>query len=277
MDELDLHSQTQRRRPRVRATSIASQPTFRSDGTLKGAAQRPYSPILRPLSSIPMYDSDVYPHIIIGSPSRCPPLHRDYPEIVAPVPRRHQALQPTPDAWIRTPSPPASSCTTSPTTTPIRGGFSRASGRYRYASFSTVMDTADSKETQTQMQTLWQEEQGFGRRWLRWMHKNGVKHWVVPCTLLASILVRWCIGLGSYSGTSVQKKMRHSRSMNEPIAPLCLGQGIPPMFGDYEAQRHWMELTNHLPTRQWYKYDLQYWGLDYPPLTAYHSWLCGKM
>jgi hypothetical protein len=56
-----------------------------------------------------------------------------------------------------------------------------------------------------------------------------------------------------------------------------LGEGIPPMFGDYEAQRHWMELTNHLPTRQWYTYDLQYWGLDYPPLTAYHSWLCGKM
>ena len=49
------------------------------------------------------------------------------------------------------------------------------------------------------------------------------------------------------------------------------------MFGDYEAQRHWMELTNHLPLRQWYKYDLRYWGLDYPPLTAYHSWLCGKM
>ena len=21
--------------------------------------------------------------------------------------------------------------------------------------------------------------------------------------------------------------------------------------------------------------NLQYWGLDYPPLTAYHSWLCG--
>jgi alpha-1,3-glucosyltransferase len=38
-----------------------------------------------------------------------------------------------------------------------------------------------------------------------------------------------------------------------------------------------MELTNHLPTRQWYTYDLQYWGLDYPPLTAYHSWLFGKM
>jgi hypothetical protein len=61
------------------------------------------------------------------------------------------------------------------------------------------------------------------------------------------------------------------------VAPLFVGQGTPPMFGDYEAQRHWMELTNHLPTRQWYTYDLQYWGLDYPPLTAYHSWLCGKM
>ena len=23
--------------------------------------------------------------------------------------------------------------------------------------------------------------------------------------------------------------------------------------------------------------DLQYWGLDYPPLTAYHSWVCGKV
>lgn len=49
------------------------------------------------------------------------------------------------------------------------------------------------------------------------------------------------------------------------------------MYGDYEAQRHWMELTIHLPARQWYTYDLQYWGLDYPPLTAYVSWICGIM
>lgn len=45
--------------------------------------------------------------------------------------------------------------------------------------------------------------------------------------------------------------------------------------GDFEAQRHWMELTWHLPIGQWYWYDLQYWGLDYPPLTAYVSWVCG--
>jgi alpha-1,3-glucosyltransferase len=49
------------------------------------------------------------------------------------------------------------------------------------------------------------------------------------------------------------------------------------MHGDFEAQRHWMEITYHLPTSQWYFYDLPYWGLDYPPLTAYVSWMCGAV
>lgn len=57
------------------------------------------------------------------------------------------------------------------------------------------------------------------------------------------------------------------------------GQHKPPMFGDYEAQRHWMEITYNLPLSHWYvnstDNDLEYWGLDYPPLTAYHSWLLG--
>uniref|UniRef100_A0A7S3DLB5 Alpha-1,3-glucosyltransferase n=1 Tax=Palpitomonas bilix TaxID=652834 RepID=A0A7S3DLB5_9EUKA len=57
------------------------------------------------------------------------------------------------------------------------------------------------------------------------------------------------------------------------------GEGNPPMYGDFEAQRHWMEITLHLPVRDWYKNttdnDLQYWGLDYPPLTAYGSYLWG--
>ena len=55
------------------------------------------------------------------------------------------------------------------------------------------------------------------------------------------------------------------------------GFNKPSMFGDFEAQRHWMEMTSHLPISQWYFYDLPYWGLDYPPLTAYHSWMLGKM
>jgi alpha-1,3-glucosyltransferase len=49
------------------------------------------------------------------------------------------------------------------------------------------------------------------------------------------------------------------------------------MHGDYEAQRHWMEITTQLPVSQWYFHDLEWWGLDYPPLTAYHSWLLGKI
>jgi alpha-1,3-glucosyltransferase len=56
-----------------------------------------------------------------------------------------------------------------------------------------------------------------------------------------------------------------------------LGFHKPPMYGDYEAQRHWMEVTTQLPISQWYFHDLQWWGLDYPPLTAYHSWLLGKI
>ncbi|KAI0822226.1 glucosyltransferase [Trametes gibbosa] len=86
------------------------------------------------------------------------------------------------------------------------------------------------------------------------MHHENMRVWIVPCLILASMWVKWAVGLASYSG-----------------------QGTPPMYGDYEAQRHWMELTIHLPVREWYTYDLQYWGLDYPPLTAYVSWLCGLL
>jgi alpha-1,3-glucosyltransferase len=55
------------------------------------------------------------------------------------------------------------------------------------------------------------------------------------------------------------------------------GQGAPPLHGDFEAQRHWMELSAELPVSLWYAYDLPYWGLDYPPLTALHSLVLGKL
>lgn len=57
------------------------------------------------------------------------------------------------------------------------------------------------------------------------------------------------------------------------------GQHIPPMYGDYEAQRHWQEITYNLPAVEWYENtkenNLTYWGLDYPPFTAYHSYFNG--
>ena len=59
------------------------------------------------------------------------------------------------------------------------------------------------------------------------------------------------------------------------------GQATPPMYGDYEAQRHWQEITVNLPISEWYfdtkDNNLTYWGLDYPPLTAYHSLILGTL
>ncbi|KAK8818248.1 dolichyl pyrophosphate Man9GlcNAc2 alpha-1,3-glucosyltransferase [Blastocystis sp. ATCC 50177/Nand II] len=59
------------------------------------------------------------------------------------------------------------------------------------------------------------------------------------------------------------------------------GKNTPPMFGDMEAQRHWMEITVNLPLYDWYRNttenDLMYWGLDYPPLTAFHEYCMGRI
>lgn len=77
---------------------------------------------------------------------------------------------------------------------------------------------------------------------------------LLPTILMAVGLFRWALSFWPYSG------MRK-----------------PPMHGDFEAQRHWMELTVHLPATHWYFHDLEWWGLDYPPLTAYHSWVLGRV
>ena len=59
------------------------------------------------------------------------------------------------------------------------------------------------------------------------------------------------------------------------------GEGDYPRFGDFEAQRHWMEITINLPIQEWYTNSRQnrgdYWPLDYPPMSGYHSYLLGKI
>lgn len=72
--------------------------------------------------------------------------------------------------------------------------------------------------------------------------------------ILISALLKWTTGLYGWSG-----------------------KGVGPIHGDFEAQRHWIEVTLHLPATQWYFYDLPYWGLDYPPLTAKVSRWCGMI
>jgi alpha-1,3-glucosyltransferase len=57
------------------------------------------------------------------------------------------------------------------------------------------------------------------------------------------------------------------------------GYGIKPLHGDFEAQRHWMEITVNTPPHLWYVQthdnDLLYWGLDYPPVSAFWAYLTG--
>ncbi|KAM7265390.1 hypothetical protein ACFE04_003073 [Oxalis oulophora] len=88
-----------------------------------------------------------------------------------------------------------------------------------------------------------------------WLFNKGMGHTLL-CISLFAFFIRVAVSLHSYSGAAT-----------------------PPKFGDYEAQRHWMEITVNLPVKDWYtnstSNDLTYWGLDYPPLTAYQSFVHG--
>uniref|UniRef100_A0A4W2F1Z3 Alpha-1,3-glucosyltransferase n=1 Tax=Bos indicus x Bos taurus TaxID=30522 RepID=A0A4W2F1Z3_BOBOX len=57
------------------------------------------------------------------------------------------------------------------------------------------------------------------------------KWYLMTAAVLLGLTVRWTVSLNSYSGA-----------------------GKPPMFGDYEAQRHWQEITFNLPIKQWAKF-----------------------
>ncbi|KAF9976801.1 Glucosyltransferase-like protein, partial [Modicella reniformis] len=89
-------------------------------------------------------------------------------------------------------------------------------------------------------------------RYATWLEENQLKRTAPWIAVAAALLVRWAVSLGPYSGMAT-----------------------PPRYGDYEAQRHWMELTIHRPIREWYSDNSKWWDLDYPPLTAYISWICG--
>ena len=44
------------------------------------------------------------------------------------------------------------------------------------------------------------ESMGMGRRWIGWMHRHGMRDWILLCAVIGSAWVKWCVGLGSYSG-----------------------------------------------------------------------------
>lgn len=118
---------------------------------------------------------------------------------------------------------------------------------------------------------------------------------VILITVLVALGLRaWVAVNFSYSGSfsvtnsstqlfwlSLYKSAAFKSSSHSNECLHCPGAGKPPMFGDFEAQRHWLEITHNLPIGDWYRptadNDLLYWGLDYPPLTAYHSWLLAQV
>ena len=59
------------------------------------------------------------------------------------------------------------------------------------------------------------------------------------------------------------------------------GENDPPKFGDFEAQRHWMEITINIAPKDWYTNSInntkEYWPLDYPPMSGYHSFILGHI
>lgn len=105
---------------------------------------------------------------------------------------------------------------------------------------------------------------------------------LVSICVLLGIVVRWGVSLNSYSGRCVQVYGKTcycftaSSWINAagnvgykqlscvwlfgcgvPLSRLtavCVfppGAGKPPMFGDFEAQRHWQEVTYNLPVQDW--------------------------
>lgn len=150
-------------------------------------------------------------------------------------------------------------------------------------------------------------------KWIIALLSGQKRHLVVLISISLVVLVKWSVGLGGYSGQS--HICFRSVGGPRGLTPLnCPGFASPPLRGDFEAQRHWISLTSSslsrlgsikipftrlsiplhhppwpsytsgiendtsssvVPLSEWYTHDLQYWGLDYPPLTAYHSYLIG--
>uniref|UniRef100_A0A1I7X1F4 Alpha-1,3-glucosyltransferase n=1 Tax=Heterorhabditis bacteriophora TaxID=37862 RepID=A0A1I7X1F4_HETBA len=65
---------------------------------------------------------------------------------------------------------------------------------------------------------------------------NTTVDWIQILFLLCLVLtVQLILAVGSYSGNFY----------------VYNSEGKSPMYGDYEAQRHWMEITYNLPVEQW--------------------------
>lgn len=95
------------------------------------------------------------------------------------------------------------------------------------------------------------------RRWLRWMKTIDMGKWSLPVGIIGVGVIKAAVATGGFSGKQVRlgrNVSAHNRSST--------GRDTPPMYGDFEAQRHWMEITIHKPMREWYTYGPEWWQLD---------------
>jgi alpha-1,3-glucosyltransferase len=142
------------------------------------------------------------------SPESPPPTGAsDQPEIVAPTPRRHLLENSESQRWLRT---PPHSPTSSRGTSPVVRNFNLPSPSFpkrhdldRHLSFSSLTEPFPVKAgwfSQRATDRDGTEEASMAKRWIRWMHTQGMKGWVVPAAIVVSTWIKWCISLGSYSG-----------------------------------------------------------------------------
>lgn len=76
-------------------------------------------------------------------------------------------------------------------------GSNYSTGSVRWNGASGNLDRGSSSNAHQE-----KTDNATGRRWVRWMHRKGIRQWTLPITLVAVTLVKLALGLGSYSGQS---------------------------------------------------------------------------
>jgi alpha-1,3-glucosyltransferase len=132
------------------------------------------------------------------------------PSILSPTPRRHLLESSASNQhWLNSPaisvtsSRPSSPQLTTKNYQPVTSHI-RNRSKAHHQSFSSIYEhepqgaVVDARTSSDKVHEA--DGAAMGRRWIRWMHKRGIKEWVIPGVIAASTLVKFAIGLGSYSG-----------------------------------------------------------------------------
>jgi len=152
-------------------------------------------------------------------------------EIISPVPRRHLLQTSESLHWLQLGSYPESDLQAR-CASPVSVASSAASvypstsGASKHLSFSALQQQEFaargilSGSLRKGLESS-REDPGACRRWIRWMQKQGLKAWVVPSAIAASVWVKWCIGLGGYSGVFIEVLSFIRTSLNQLLCRLC--------------------------------------------------------